>query len=140
MIAMAYGHVYVAQVSMGANKLQTLKAFREAESYDGPSIIIAYSPCVEHGIAGGLCNHQKSQAKAVECGYLTLYRFDPRKEQPLTIDSKEPNFDLFKDFLMTETRFSQLPKIKGEEEAERMFNVTMKDAKNRYNRLKKMLD
>ncbi len=139
-IAMAYGHVYVAQVSMGANKLQTLKAFKEAESYDGPSLIIAYSPCVEHGIKGGLCNHQNSQLKAVECGYLTLYRFDPRKEQPLTIDSKEPKFELFQDFLMTETRFSQLPKIKGEEEAQKMFDLTLKDAKNRYNRLKKMVD
>ena len=78
-IAMAYGHVYVASISMGANKAQTLKAIKEAESYNGPSLILAYSPCAEHGIKGGLANHQKTQAKAVECGYLDLYRYDPRK-------------------------------------------------------------
>lgn len=137
-IAMAYGHVYVASVSMGANKAQTLKAIKEAESYDGPSLIIAYSPCAEHGIKGGLSNHQKAQAKAVECGYVTLYRFDPRKEQPLTIDSKEPNFDEFVPFLMSETRYAQLPKLKGEETAHEMFERTIKDAKKRYNRLVKL--
>ncbi len=85
---MAYGHVYVASISMGANKAQTLKALKEAESYDGPSLILAYSPCAEHGIKGGLANHQRTQAKAVECGYVDLYRYDQEKEQPLTIDSK----------------------------------------------------
>ncbi len=137
-IAMAYGHVYVASVSMGANRAQTLKAFKEAESYDGPSLIIAYSPCAEHGIKGGLSNHQKVQAKAVECGYVTLYRFDPRNEEhPLTIDSKEPKWELFQDFLMNETRYSQLPKLKGEKAYE-MFEKTKKDAQRRYNRLVKL--
>ncbi len=136
-IAMAYGHVYVAQVSMGANKQQTLNAFKEAESYDGPSLIIAYSPCAEHGIKGGLANHQRTQAKAVECGYVTLYRFDPRKEQPLTIDSKEPDWDKFQDFIMSETRYNQLPKLKGETAYE-MFEKTKKDAQKRYNRLVKL--
>ena len=131
---MAYGHVYVATVAMGANKMQTLKAFNEAESYDGPSLIIAYSPCVEHGIKGGLSNHQKTQAKAVECGYFDLYRYDPRKEQPLTVDSKAPNYDNMLDFLMTETRFAQLPKIKGETAYE-MFEKTKKDAMKRRRRL-----
>ncbi|WP_071441518.1 pyruvate:ferredoxin (flavodoxin) oxidoreductase [Traorella massiliensis] len=137
-IAMAYGHVYVASISMGANKAQTLKALKEAESYDGPSLIIAYSPCAEHGIKGGLSNHQKSQAKAVECGYVTLYRYDPRKEQPLTIDSKAPNFDEFNNFLMSETRYSQLPKVKGETTAYEMFEKTKKDAMKRYDRLVKL--
>ncbi|MEG0823532.1 MAG: thiamine pyrophosphate-dependent enzyme, partial [Erysipelotrichaceae bacterium] len=136
-IAMAYGHVYVAQVSMGANKNQTLKAFKEAESYDGPSLVIAYSPCAEHGIKGGLANHQRTQAKAVECGYLTLYRFDPRNEKPLTIDSKEPDFDKFQDFILSETRYSQLPKLKGETAYE-MFEKTKKDAQRRYRRLVKL--
>ncbi|MEG0314334.1 MAG: pyruvate:ferredoxin (flavodoxin) oxidoreductase [Erysipelotrichaceae bacterium] len=136
-IAMAYGHVYVAQVSMGANKNQTLKAFKEAESYDGPSLVIAYSPCAEHGIKGGLANHQRTQAKAVECGYLTLYRFDPRNEKPLTIDSKEPDFDKFQDFILSETRYSQLPKLKGETAYE-MFEKTKIDAQRRYRRLVKL--
>ena len=140
MIAMAYGHVYVAQISMGANKVQTIKALREAESYDGPSLIMAYSPCIEHGIKGGLANHQKSQLKAVECGYLVLYRFDPRKEQPLTIDSKEPDFDKFEEFLENETRFSQLPKIKGEEAAKELLEKTRKDAEYRYQRLLNLRD
>ena len=133
-IAMAYGHVYVASCSMGANKQQTLNALKEAESYDGPSLIICYSPCVEHGIKGGLANHQKTQAKAVACGYLDLYRFDPRKEQPLTIDSKEPNWDLFTEFVLSETRYNQLPKIKGESAYE-MFEKTKADAQRRHKRL-----
>ena len=134
-IAMAYGHVYVASVSMGANRQQTLNAIREAESYNGPSLIIAYAPCVEHGIKGGLSNHQIVQKKAVECGYVTLYRFDPRNENPLTIDSKEPNWDNFEAFLMNETRFAQLIKLKGQEKAEEMFAKTKADAQKRYKRL-----
>ncbi|MDE6476085.1 MAG: pyruvate:ferredoxin (flavodoxin) oxidoreductase [Erysipelotrichaceae bacterium] len=136
-IAMAYGHVYVAQISMGANKMQTLKAIKEAEEYNGPSLIIAYSPCAEHGIKGGLSNHQISQKLAVECGYLDLYRFDPRKEQPLTIDSKTPDYDKFLDFMMTETRYSQLPKLKGETAYE-MFNRAKEDAQKRRARLEKL--
>lgn len=134
-IAMAYGHVYVASVSMGANRQQTLNAFREAESYDGPSLIIAYAPCAEHGIKRGLSQHQIVQKKAVECGYVTLYRYDPRKEQPLTIDSKEPNWDNFESFLVNETRFAQLIALKGEEKAREMFAKTRSDAKKRYERL-----
>jgi pyruvate-ferredoxin/flavodoxin oxidoreductase len=137
-IAMAYGHVYVAEISMGANRNQTLKAFYEAESYDGPSLIIAYAPCQLHGLKGGLSNHQKTQKEAVECGYCVLYRYDPRNEEkPLVIDSKEPKWDKFQDFLMTQTRFSQLPKIQGEK-AYDMFEKTKKDAQKRYNRLVKL--
>lgn len=138
-IAMAYGHVYVAQISMGANKMQTLKAIKEAEEYNGPSLIIAYSPCAEHGIKGGLSNHQISQKLAVECGYMDLYRFDPRKEQPLTIDSKTPDYDKFLDFMMSETRYSQLPKLKGETAYE-MFNKAKEDAQKRRKRLEKLAE
>ncbi len=130
-IAMAYGHVYVAQVSMGANRQQTINAIKEAESYDGPSLIIAYSPCIEHGIKGGLANHQITERKAVECGYLTLYRFDPRKEKPLTIDSKEPNWDLFELFLKSENRFAQLETLKGLEHAKAAFEKAKLDAMRR---------
>ncbi|MBR3167641.1 MAG: pyruvate:ferredoxin (flavodoxin) oxidoreductase [Erysipelotrichaceae bacterium] len=135
MIFMQYGTVYVASVAMGANRQQTINAMIEAESYDGPSIIIAYSPCQAHGIKGGLENHQLVQAKAVECGYTTLYRYDPRKEHPLTIDSKEPKFELFKDFLKNENRYAQLIQLKGEEVADEMFEKTRKDAEKRYKRL-----
>lgn len=136
-IAMAYGHVYVASISMGANRMQTIKAFKEAEAYKGPSMIIAYSPCIEHGIKGGLMNHQAVQKKAVECGYWTLYRFNPEAENPLTLDMKEPNFDLFRDFIMNETRFNQLPNA-NPAMAEELIELSEKDAKRRYNRLVKL--
>ena len=138
MIAMAYGHVYVASVSMGANPAQTIKAFKEAESYNGPSLILAYAPCDQHGIKGGLANHQKVQKAAVECGYTTLYRFDPRKEQPLEIDSKEPDFTKFHDFLLNENRYKQLVAKLGAEAADVAFAKTQADAEKRYNRLKNL--
>ncbi len=134
-IAMAYGHVYVASISMGANRQQTLNAIKEAESYNGPSLIIAYCPCAEHGIKKGLATHQVVEKEAVACGYVTLYRFDPRKEHPLTIDSKEPNWEAFKPFLLAENRYNQLIKLKGEEKANEMFDKTLADAKKRYHRL-----
>jgi len=134
-IVMEYGHCYVASVSMGANQAQTIKAFKEAESYDGPSIIIAYCPCAEQGIKGGLVKAPIVQKNAVECGYVTLYRYDPRNEKPLTIDSKEPKWDKFHDFLMNEARYFNLPKIKGEEAAEAAFAKTLSDAQTRYNKL-----
>ncbi len=134
-IFMEYGTAYVAQVSMGANQMQTIKAFKEAESYNGPSIIIAYSPCAEHGIKGGLVKAPTIQKNAVECGYVTLYRYDPRLEKPLTIDSKEPKWEKFNDFLMNEARYFNLPRIKGQEEAQKLFDKTLSDAKIRYNKL-----
>ena len=138
-IAMAYGHVYVASIAMGASKPQTIKAFTEAESYDGPSLIIAYSPCIEHGIKGGLSGQIKEQQAAVACGYTTLYRYDPRNEEkPLTIDSKAPDFEKFHDFLMHENRFAQLPKIAGEDGAAAAFAKAKKDAMRRYDRLVKL--
>jgi pyruvate-ferredoxin/flavodoxin oxidoreductase len=136
-IAMAYGHVYVASISMGANRMHTIKALKEAEAYKGPSLILAYSPCIEHGIKGGLSNHQTIQKKAVECGYWTLYRFNPALEQPLTIDSKEPDFTKFRDFVMNETRFNQLP-IVNPEAADELLAKTQSDAVKRYTRLAKL--
>lgn len=141
-IAMAYGHVYVAQVAMGANPMQTIKAFKEAESYNGPSLIIAYSPCMEHGIKGGLANHQRQQKDAVVCGYFNLLRYDPRLEDagknPLQLDSKEPNFDKFKDFLLSENRFAQLSKI-NPKHVEELLDKCLADAKKRRARLDRML-
>ncbi len=114
-IAMAYGHVYVAQIAMGANIAQTIKAIKEAEAYDGPSLIIAYSPCQQHGIKGGMSLHQRQEKAAVDCGYFNLLRYDPRLEEqgknPLQMDSKAPDFTKFQDFLESETRFAQLSKI-----------------------------
>lgn len=137
-IAMAYGHVYVASISMGANRMQTIKALKEAEAYDGPSVIIAYSPCIEHGIKGGLSNHQVSQKKAVESGYWALYRYNPNNiEKPLTIDSKEPDFSLYREFVMNETRFNQLPFVNADD-AERLLQKSEDDAKRRYQRLIKL--
>ena len=110
---MSYGYVYVAQVAMGANYNQCIKAFEEAESYDGPSIIIAYAPCINHGIKGGMKNSLLSAKQAVESGYWDLFRFDPRKkesgENPLTIDSAAPKISL-EEFLRTENRFINVAK------------------------------
>ena len=136
-IAMAYGHVYVASIAMGANRMHTIKALKEAEAYKGPSLILAYSPCIEHGIKGGLSNHQVIQKKAVECGYWTLYRFNPALEQPLIIDSKEPDFSKFRDFVMNETRFNQLP-IVNPEASEELLNKSQADAVKRFTRLAKL--
>ncbi len=140
-IAMAYGHVYVAQVAMGANPVQTIKAFKEAEAYNGPSLIIAYSPCMEHGIKGGLANHQRQQKDAVSCGYFNLLRYDPRLEDagknPLQVDSKAPDFDKFKDFLLSENRFAQLLKV-NPEHAEALMEKCLADAKKRRLRLDRM--
>jgi pyruvate-ferredoxin/flavodoxin oxidoreductase len=137
-IAMAYGHVYVASISMGANRMHTIKALKEAEAYDGPSVILAYSPCIEHGIKGGLANHQVQQKKAVESGYWTLYRYNPlNTEKPLTIDSKEPDFSKFREFVMNETRFNQLPFVNADQ-AEFLLQKSEEDAKKRYTRLVKL--
>ncbi|MEG0452515.1 MAG: pyruvate:ferredoxin (flavodoxin) oxidoreductase [Coprobacillus sp.] len=140
-IAMAYGHVYVAQVAMGANPMQTIKAFKEAEAYDGPSLIIAYSPCMEHGIKGGLGDHQQQQKRAVQSGYFNLLRFDPRLEDqgknPLQLDSKEPDFSKFQEFLLSENRFAQLVKV-NPEHATQLMEKCESDAKKRRNRLDRL--
>lgn len=122
---------------MGADKNQTLKAFREAEAYDGPSLIIAYAPCAEHGIKGGLGNHQQVQRDAVACGYVDLYRYNPdNKEQPLTIDSKkEPDYSKMEAFMLKEARYAQLAKLLGKEASDAMFEQAVTDAKRRRERL-----
>jgi pyruvate-ferredoxin/flavodoxin oxidoreductase len=137
MMAMMYGHVYVASIAMGANRVQTIKAFKEAEAYNGPSVIIAYSPCIEHGISGGLSNHQITQKRAVECGYWTLYRYNPEAEKPLTVDYAKPDFSKFRDFVMNETRFNQLPNA-NPFEAEALLEKAASDAEKRFNRLMKL--
>ncbi|GHV20302.1 pyruvate-flavodoxin oxidoreductase [Bacteroidia bacterium] len=141
MIATTYGYVYVAQVAMGANQAQTLKAIREAEAYDGPSIVIAYSPCINHGLKSGMGKAQAEQKAAVECGYWHLWRFDPRLEaegkNPFQLDSKEPDWSKFQDFLKNEVRFASLSK-QFPEEAKVLFEVTEENAKWRlagYKRL-----
>ncbi len=134
-IAMSYGHVYVAQVSHGASQQQVLKAFKEAESYDGPSLIIAYSPCIAHKIKGGLTNSQNEAKLATECGYWPTFRFDPRLEpqgkNPFTIDSKPPKWELYKDFLLNEARYSQLLDI-NPDKAEMLFAANLQEAQRKY--------
>jgi pyruvate-ferredoxin/flavodoxin oxidoreductase len=136
-IAMTYGYVYVAQVSMGANYQQTLKAIMEAESYDGPSLIIAYAPCINHGIRAGMGKSIAEMKKAVDSGYWNMLRFDPRLaaegKNPLIIDSKEPT-ESFQDFIMGEVRYSSL-QLAFPERAEVLFKEAEKNAKARYDML-----
>jgi len=140
LIAMSYGHCYVAQVSLGANPAKAIQAFKEAESYNGPSLIICYAPCANHGIKGGLSNAMKVEKAAVECGYFTTFRYDPRNaaqgKPALTLDCKEPDFTKFRDFVMGETRFSQLPKV-NPEHAEELLAKSERCAKERWERIKK---
>ncbi|MDO5036404.1 MAG: pyruvate:ferredoxin (flavodoxin) oxidoreductase [Porphyromonas sp.] len=141
MMAASYGYVYVAQIAMGANQAQALKAIREAESFDGPSLVIAYSPCIEHGLRAGMGRSQVEQKHAVECGYWHLWRHDPRLEEegknPFTLDSKEPNWEGFHDFLLGEVRYSSLFK-QFPEKAEELFAAAEQDAKYRYNKYKRL--
>ncbi|MCQ2796409.1 MAG: thiamine pyrophosphate-dependent enzyme, partial [Bacilli bacterium] len=139
LMAMAYGHVYVAQITM-ANPMKAIQALKEAESYhDGPSLVICYAPCANHGIKGGLSNSIDVERKAVECGYFTNFRFDPRNEGKaplLTLDSKEPDFSKFREFVMRETRYAQLPKV-NPAHAEELLTKSEALAKARYARIKK---
>ncbi len=134
MMAMSYGYVYVTQIAMGANQNQTLKAILEAESYDGPSLIIAYAPCINHGIKGGLTISQRREKEAVDCGYWHLYRFDPRLEEqgknPFQLDSKEPTGD-FIEFLKSEVRYNSLYKKYPAETVDALFERAKKDAEYR---------
>lgn len=139
MMAMTYGYVYVAQISMGADKNQTLKAIAEAEAYDGPSLIIAYAPCISHGIKNGMSNSQDEAKKAVECGYWGLYRYNPTlvgTKNPFSLDSKEPKSD-FREFLMGEVRYASLAKA-FPEAADALFEKTEKDAMERLANYKRL--
>lgn len=140
MMAMQYGDVYVAQIAMGASLAQTLKAIQEAESYPGPSLIIGYAPCINHGIKVGMGRSQEQQKHAVETGYWNLYRYDPRRkekgENPFILDSKEPKGG-FREFLMSEVRFASLAK-KNPDLAEELFMQAEEEAMERYQRYYKL--
>ncbi len=140
MMAISYGYVYVAQVGMGADKNQLLKAITEAESYDGPSLIICYAPCINHGIKKGMGKTQEDTKDAVETGYWHLYRFNPelKKEgkNPFALDSKEPKRD-FREFLMGQVRYTSLLS-EFPEEAEKLFKKAEEDAKERYESYRKL--
>ncbi len=138
---MTYGYVYVAQISMGASQSQVFKAVKEAEAYPGPSLIIAYSPCIAHGIKGGLTGSQAEEKFAVEAGYWHNYRYNPLLEKegknPFTLDSKEPDWSKFQDFLNHEVRYTSLIKT-FPDEAKRLFKIAEEDAKWRYNNYLRM--
>ncbi len=132
-----YGNVYVAQIAMGADNSQCLKAIREAEAWHGPSLVIAYAPCINHGLKakGGMGKAQAEEAKAVECGYWHLWRYNPALAQqgknPFTLDSKEPQWDKFQDFLEGEVRFLSLKKA-APAEAQELYDACKAAAKRRY--------
>jgi pyruvate-ferredoxin/flavodoxin oxidoreductase len=137
MMAMSYGYVYVAQVAMGANPAQLIKAMVEAEAYHGPSLVIAYAPCINHGINMG--HAQAEIKKAVECGYWNLYRYNPaladEGKNPFTLDSKEPNAAEYQNFIKSENRYASLAKMFPEVAAS-LFQQNEEDAMNRYLRYK----
>ena len=135
MMAMSYGYVYVAQVAMGASPVQYLNAIKEAEAYDGPSLVIAYAPCINHGLKAGMGLSQKEEKLAVECGYWHLYRYNPALEEqgknPFSLDSKEPDWTKFQAFLKGEVRFASLFKL-FPDRAQELLNLTEEFAKVRY--------
>ena len=139
---MSYGHVYVAYVAHGASQAQLLKAMREAESYHGPSIVIAYSPCINHGLRRGMGKSQEQAKLAVECGYWTLLRYDPRlaleNKNPLQVDSKEPDWDKYDEYLMSETRYAQLKNI-NPAAAEELLAKNKAEAQRRYKSYQRLL-
>ncbi|MBO4455276.1 MAG: 2-oxoacid:acceptor oxidoreductase family protein, partial [Bacteroidales bacterium] len=143
MMAMSYGYVYVAQVAMGASPVQYMNAIKEAEAYDGPSLIIAYAPCINHGLKAGMGLSQKEEKLAVECGYWHLYRYNPLLEEagknPFSLDSKEPDWTKFQDFLKGEVRFSSLAKLYPQTAGE-LLAKTEEFAKIRYNTYKKLAE
>ena len=137
-IAMSYGYVYVAQISMGADFNQTVKAIAEAEAYPGPSLIIAYAPCINHGIKKGMSKAQTEEELAVKCGYWHNFRFNPAAENKFTLDSKAPNMDDYQAFLDGEVRYNSL-KRQNPEKAERLFAKNEAEAKERYDYLNKLI-
>ena len=134
-IALSYGYVYVAQIAMGAKPAQTIKAIKEAEAYPGPSLIIGYSPCEMHSIKGGMQNCQDEMAKAVECGYWNLWRYDPAAPEGkrFSLDSKEPTAEV-KDFLMNEARYSRLTR-EFPDRADELFSKNQQEATEHYQHL-----
>ena len=141
-LLMTYGHIYVAQVALGADPNQLIKAIKEAEAYDGPSIIIAYSPCINHGIRGGMGNAQEEMKRAVDCGYWHLYRYNPALEKegknPFILDSKEPK-ESFREYLMGETRYAALTRT-FPDIADELFAKAEEFAKKKYEIYKELAD
>ena len=138
-IAMSYGYVYVAQIAMGADFNQTVKAIAEAEAYPGPSLIIAYAPCINHGIKKGMSKAQTEEQLAVECGYWNNFRFNPAAEgAKFTLDSKEPKKEEYQAFLDGEVRYNALKRA-NPEKAERLFTKNEAEAMERYAYLKKLV-
>jgi pyruvate-ferredoxin/flavodoxin oxidoreductase len=141
LMATTYGYVYVAQIAMGADQAQTLKAIREAEAYPGPSLIIAYAPCINHGLKAGMGKSQAEEEKAVACGYWHLWRYNPALEaegkNPFTLDSKEPDWTGFQNFLKGEVRYASVMKQYPGEAAE-LFAAAEENAKWRYNSYKRL--
>lgn len=142
LMAMSYGHVYVAQIAMGADMNQTIQAITEAESYDGPSLIIAYAPCISHGIQTGMSSSIHEEKKAVDCGYWQLFRYDPRLAEegknPFYLDSKKPT-QPYTDFLEGELRYAQL-KRSSPERAEKLFDSSFRHAVRRYRIYKQLAE
>ena len=137
-IAMSYGYVYVAQISMGADYAQTVKAIAEAEAYPGPSLILAYAPCINHGIKKGMDKAQTEEKLAVECGYWNNFRFNPAAEKKFSLDSKAPKLETYQDFLKGEVRYASLA-MKNPERAAELFAKNEADAKERYEYLTKLV-
>ena len=141
MMAMSYGYVYVAQVAMGANQAQFLSVLKEAEAYDGPSLIIAYAPCINHGLKAGMGKSQAEEKAAVECGYWHLYRFNPeltaQGKNPFILESKEPDWSKFQSFIKGEVRYASLMKA-FPAEAEELFAKTEEYAKIRLESYKRL--
>ncbi len=141
LMAMSYGYVYVAQLAMGASQNQTVKAFAEAEKWPGPSLLICYSPCINHGIRGGLTVSQQREKDAVAVGYWHNYRYNPALKEdgknPFVLDSKEPSGD-FADFLKQEVRYSALYKQYPAEQVEAIFGEAAKAARERYENYKRL--
>ena len=141
MMAVSYGYVYVAQVDMGADQNQLVKAITEAEAYPGPSLIIAYAPCINHGIRKGMGNSQLEGKLAVQCGYWANWRYNPQLidagKNPFALDSKEPDFDKFQEFLAGEVRYASL-KRNNPEAADELFKKVQHDAETRIAGYKKL--
>ena len=129
-MALSIPNVYVAQISLGANMIQVLKAFKEAENHKGPSIIIAYAPCISHGIKGGMENSVEMQKMAVKCGYYPIFRYNPCEDE-FTLDSKNVDFNLYEEFLNLQTRYSSLEKVNKEHSSELLEDNKL-DAIKRY--------
>ena len=137
-IAMSYGYVYVAQISMGADFNQTVKAIAEAEAYPGPSLIIAYAPCINHGIKKGMSKAQTEEELAVKCGYWHNFRFNPAAENKFSLDSKTPDMENYMDFLNGEVRYNSLQR-QNPEKAARLFAKNESEAQARYEYLQKLI-